>query len=91
MLLAPRPGAFFIASHGDKEGPPPEPSAVGPVGRGGTAQRGNSAARGGAMDAQLVPTRVPTLRGAPPPIFFFKKENGPRPVQKKNFIRPGQP
>ena len=39
-------------------GPPPEPSAAGPMGRGGAAQRGSSAAGGGATDAQLVPTRT---------------------------------
>ena len=75
-------------------GPPPEPSAAGPVGRGGAAQRGSSAARGRATDAQLVPTRTGrgpfrlrakrrriaavALRHRPAGLVFFQKENGGR-------------
>ena len=55
-------------------GPPPEPSAAGPVGRGGAAQRGSSAAGGRATNAQLVPTR--TGRGPFRPRAKRRRESG---------------
>ena len=54
-------------------GPPPEPSAAGPVGRGGAVERVSFATCGETNDVQLASTT--TVRG---PFSFSEKENGGR-------------